>query len=417
MADSGRTQHRRTAPTGQRLFPIRAVVLGAMLPAFLYAMGMGAVLPILASFSVERGATLALAAVIVAAAQIGQMLASLPAGVLVARIGERRSMMIAGGAAAVSFAAAALLPSLMTLAVSIFLVGAAGTVFQLARHSYLAAVTPAEHRARVLSTLAGVNRIGRFIGPFLGAAVAWSGDLRWVFLIAVVTATSAAITAGLAQTEEQQPEDAQGAVGKKPSTRVFHVIRDHRRVLGTLGVAVALVGMLRGAKRHIIPLWGEAIGLDPAMIALIYGITNGIDMLLFYPAGKVMDRMGRLWVAVPSLTGLGIAMALVPLTGSALTLGAAGVFLGLVNGMGAGIMMTIAADVAPSYARPQFLSAWRLLSNTGSAAGPLLLATAAAAGSLAVGLWIAAALGPAASAALCRWLPQYSDHANHRRRS
>ena len=40
-------------------------------------------------------------------------------------------------------------------------------------------------------------------------------------------------------------------------------------------------------------------------------------MLVFYPAGKVMDRKGRAWVAVPSMLIMGIAMMLTPFTHSA----------------------------------------------------------------------------------------------------
>ena len=49
------------------------------------------------------------------------------------------------------------------------------------------------------------------------------------------------------------------------------------------------------------PLWADHLGLDAATTSLIYGLAGGIDMLVFYPAGKVMDRKGRTWVAVPSM--------------------------------------------------------------------------------------------------------------------
>lgn len=405
----------RAAGGQQSLFPMRSVVLGAMLPAFLYALGMGAVVPILAPFAVERGASLALAAVVVALTQIGQMLSALPAGALVARIGERASMIIAGFVASGAFLAAGMLPSLWMLGLAVLLAGASGTIFQLARHSYLADITPVSHRARVLSTLAGVNRVARFIGPFLGAAAAGFGTLGWVFLIAVVTAASAAVTVLLAQPSPQPGHPDVAGVRPLVPVKIFTVISNHREVLATLGTSVALAGVLRGAKRGVIPLWGEYLGLEPATIALIYGLANGVDMLLFYPAGKLMDTAGRLWVAVPSMLGLAVAMALLPLTQGAAGLAAVAVLLGLANGIGAGIMMTIAADAAPADSRPQFLSAWRLISNLGSAAGPLVLAAGAAWGSVAAGVWATSLFGPAASLAMVRWLPRFSDRSGLRR--
>jgi MFS family permease len=60
--------------------------------------------------------------------------------------------------------------TLWVFAVGIFMVGMAAAVFGLARQSYLTEAVPFHFRARALSTLGGVMRIGLFIGPFLGAA-------------------------------------------------------------------------------------------------------------------------------------------------------------------------------------------------------------------------------------------------------
>ena len=49
--------------------------------------------------------------------------------------------------------------------------------------------------------------------------------------------------------------------------------------------------------------------LNPQPLAsLIYGLSGGIEMLMFYPAGRVMDLKGRRWVAVPSMLIIGLAM-------------------------------------------------------------------------------------------------------------
>lgn len=168
-------------------------------------------------------------------------------------------------------------------------------------------------RARVLSTLGGVHRIGQFIGPFFGAGVIAVGDLRAVFLLALLTALAAGVTVVLAPEMEPRPLRAEGHARKGFGA----VITAHRELLLTLGMASMLVGAVRGARQQVIPLWGEHIGLDPTAISLIYGLAGGIDMLLFYPAGKIMDQFGRLWIGIPSMVGLGLAMVLVPLSDSA----------------------------------------------------------------------------------------------------
>ena len=75
-----------------------------------------------------------------------------------------------------------------------------------------------------------------------------------------------------------------------------------------------LAGIIRASRQVVIPLWGSHIGLDPAVISVIFGLSGAVDMLLFYPAGMLMDRAGRNWVAVPSMLMLGIAHFLLPLT-------------------------------------------------------------------------------------------------------
>ncbi|MPV35593.1 MFS transporter, partial [Georgenia subflava] len=194
--------------------------------------------------------------------------------------------------------------------------------------------------------------------------------------------------------------------------RMGKVLREHRKVFTSLGVAVLLVGAVRGARQTVIPLWGEHVGLDPATISLIFGLAGGVDMLLFYPAGKVMDRLGRLWIGVPSMLVLGASMVLLPLTDTVAAVSVVAALMGLGNGMSSGILMTLGSDVAPASGRAQFLGMWRVLQDSGGALGPLVVSAGAALGSLAAGIWVTGALGAAAAGALARWVPRWSVHAN-----
>jgi MFS family permease len=86
--------------------------------------------------------------------------------------------------------------------------------------------------------------------------------------------------------------------------------------------------------------------------------------------------------------------------------------MGLGNGMSSGILMTLGSDVAPREGRAHFLGMWRVLQDSGGALGPLIASAGAALGSLAAGIWVTGALGGAAAAALARWVPRWSVHAN-----
>jgi len=163
---------------------------------------------------------------------------------------------------------------------------------------------------------------------------------------------------------------------------------------------------VRASRQAVIPLWAESIGLDAATTSLIYGMAGGIDMLVFYPAGKVMDRRGRAWVAVPSMLIIGVAMMLTPFTHSAMTLLLASLLIGFGNGIGSGMIMTLGADYSPVVGRAHFLGLWRLMSDMGSTGGPALLSAVTAALSLAAGIWCTGALGLAAAGVLWYWIPR-----------
>jgi len=155
------------------------------------------------------------------------------------------------------------------------------------------------------------------------------------------------------------------------------------RTFATLGVGVLCVGLVRAVRQTVLPLWCESLGLDPSHTSLIYAVSMGIDMTLFFLGGFIMDRFGRMWVAVPSMIVLGIGLAGLALAHSVAAVIVVACILGLGNGIGSGIVMTLGSDASPEVGRAQFLSGWRLLADTGNAIGPLLLSAITIVASLA----------------------------------
>src|SRR5690606_20479150 len=100
----------------------------------------------------------------------------IPAGLLVGRLGERRAMTVGTGVLIAALAGAVASETPLVFGVFMFVMGCGWSVWLLARLAYVTDVMPIRLRGRALSTLGGVNRIGNFIGPFLGAAViTWMG--------------------------------------------------------------------------------------------------------------------------------------------------------------------------------------------------------------------------------------------------
>ena len=73
-------------------FSWRSIILPAYLPTLLFSIGEGAIIPVIPVVATDRGASLALAGLIAAMLMVGELAGDLPAGWLVARIGERNAM-------------------------------------------------------------------------------------------------------------------------------------------------------------------------------------------------------------------------------------------------------------------------------------------------------------------------------------
>lgn len=402
---------------------LRSIGLSVYLPTLLFGLGQGAIAPVIALTARELGASVAVAGLVVAAAGIGELVGNVPAGTLTARIGERRAMLAATGLLAAALVACVVATSVWVLGAAIGATGLAAAAWGLARQAYLTEVVPFHLRARALSTLGGSNRIGAFIGPFLGAgamSLMGTDGAYWVNLGAAALAAAVLVClpdsrhrgiqySGDNHSGSQQSDSPRPAGGGAGHTTVG-VIRDHAPVLRTLGFAAMLVGAVRVSRLVVIPLWAERVGLDPATTSLVFGLSGAVDMLLFYPAGQVMDRYGRQWVAVPSMLVLAAAHLLLPLTGGLATLSAVAVLMGIGNGMGSGLIMTIGADLSPARGRPEFLGAWRLCAATGTAAGPLVVSGVTALATLGPAILVMGAGGLAAAWAMGRWVPVHSPH-------
>jgi MFS family permease len=124
-----------------------------------------------------------------------------------------------------------------------------------------------------------------------------------------------------------------------------------------------------------------------------------------------MDRFGRLWAILPCAFGLSIGLLALALTHDLDTrvgwfIGVA-MFLSVANGLGSGILMTLAADLADRRNPAPFLGAWRFTTDLGGAGAPVLLTAITAAVSLPVGVAVLGVLGLVSAVLLRVTVPRY----------
>ncbi|WP_455835117.1 MFS transporter [Pseudarthrobacter siccitolerans] len=404
-----------TSPDAPKPFTLRGIAVAAFGPTLLFGIGQGAILPVVALTARDLGASVALAALIVTLIGLGSWFFNLPASLVTLKFGERWVIVGAAVAAGLALAAAglsSLIPNgLWLLAVAMAVVGMSGAVFGLARQKYLTEAVPVEFRARALSTLGGVNRIGVFIGPFLGAAVMQFSGIGGAYWVGVVAMAAAALLSLTIPDLEVAGGSDGGHKGPEPTLRSVAV--SHAKVFLSVGVGILLLSALRSSRQVVIPLWADHLGMDASSASLIYGLSGAIDMLVFYPAGKLMDRKGRQFVAVPSTLLMGAALLLIPLTGSFAGLLLAALLIGFGNGISSGLVMTLGADFSPDRGRGQFLGLWRFMADAGSTGGPVLLSGVTALASLGAGISATGILGFAAAAVFAVVIPRMKHRRNY----
>jgi MFS family permease len=385
----------------------RRIALPAYGPSLVGSIGHGAVAPVLALAARDLGASVSVAALFVALAALAEFVCSVPVGLFVDRVGERLALTIGGVLEVVAGVIGWFAPSLWALVIAVAVLGPAGGIFIVARQSFLGHLVPPHQRARAMSTLGGVARIGWFIGPLLAAPFIALHGARAAFLVlSAGGALAAAVTWWSMDLPELDGVSGSGRPGEAPPPlRV--TIRRHARVLVTLGLGVLTIGLARSSRMAIVPLWAEHIGVQASQVAVLMGVAMGLEALLFYPAGWVMDRFGRVWIAAPVAISFGLALLSLPLATSYAVLAAVVVAMAVANGMGSGIVMTLGADAAPAVGRAGFLGVWRLISLVGANGAALLVSLIAAvaglgAASLAVGL-----LSIAGGGWLAHWVPKW----------
>lgn len=178
-------------------FRLRDIALAAYGPAVVSSIGHGATMPVLALRARELGADVGTAALVVALLGLGMLLASLPAGALVARVGERTALLAVGLLDAVAMAVAALSDSVPVLGVAVLVSGMGWSVFLIARQGFLIDAVPTSWRARAMSLLGGTYRVGILVGPLLGAALIAVAELSAVFWLAAAMSVLAVLMARL----------------------------------------------------------------------------------------------------------------------------------------------------------------------------------------------------------------------------
>lgn len=378
----------------------RPFLASVYLPAILLGVPAQAILVLLPLYVLDLGGSVAAASAAVGFRGLGMMAADLPAGMLAARFGDRAIMLAATVLFGGAFVGYALVDSVALLFAIAFLHGAGGSSFLLGRMSYITAVCPPANRGRVIAMIAGAMRVSALIGPIVGGSIVALAGYQVAFLCAAVSVSLGCVCVASFTTDDRS------FVREVKLSEVSRIVVEYRRVFATAGVVAVVFMLMRAARTVLIPLVGAHVGLDVTTIGLVVSISALVDVAMFYPAGMIMDARGRRATAIPSSIMMALSLAAMGFATGFYSLLLVAMLAGFANGLSTGIVMILGTDLAPLERRGAFLGVWRLLTDLGSAAGPLTIGALVAFAPLSVSALCIGGVGALGSVVIYRYVAE-----------
>ena len=385
-----------SAPGTLRPSAYRAVLVSILL----IAIGQRAAMMLIPLAVVASGGSEASASAVSGLRNVGSFAVNLPAGMLMAGYGSYPVMLggvvvLAGGISLLSFSG---LP--VVFGGGAVAAGLGFGAWFLARSSYVGRSVEVARRGRVLATMSGFGRTGNLVAPVVAGAmvdvVGFGGTFRALALVILCAFAALGVFARSVRRGEAAPRKAQA-----PSLTVFvGLARSHARTLATGALTISVIKILRTFQVVLMPLWGAAIGLSATWIGALMSVSAVIDVAMAYPAGQLLDRVGRKAVVGMGLLVLIGGFACLAVSNSVVAFVVSSLMLGVGCGLTGGLSMILAVDFAPAGNEDEFLALWRLVTDLGAVAAPFVLA-AATLHSLGLAPIVGVGVGLAGIATLC----------------
>jgi DHA1 family multidrug resistance protein-like MFS transporter len=352
-------------------------------PAFVLALGYSIATPAIPVFAKSFDTGFAVASLVIVVHALGALLATVPTGFLLDRLG-RRPILFAGPAlVAASSYLTALAHSFPELLVYRLVGGAAMEMWRQARLAIIADIAKSGHRGRQITGMVGTESAGRLMGPAMGGLLAtWS--IRAPFVAHGVLALVAILpSVFLFREPAQRAPGGRGGRDDNPlSNRELLALILKGRYLGFF-CAQFFASMTRGV------LWGGtlllyatfAYGVGPEVLGGLATASSIIGIPITLSCGYLMDRFGRKTTMVPGFVAIALGLAFLASSAgwhwglAAFVVGFFWIHAG--HSVTSGSMQVVGSDMAPAAARGRFFGIWRMVGEVGGLVSPAVFAVLA----------------------------------------
>ena len=361
---------------------IRGLII-LYIPALMSGVGWGMIIPTIPVLSVSFGVSLGAAAQTVTAYAVGRFVGTPISGIVLDRFGTRAALV--GGPLTAGIAALLALgtPWFSGILASLFVIGAADTVWAFGLEVAGIDLVRQDQRGRVISGFHGMHNGGLALGPLLGGVLIEALNFRVVFVAYAICATLAVILGFMARhvqfTKTSQHISKPLKVFRLSQrlhefTDLFKRIQPHlRATYAVLVVATTTSIMFRLTIQSMLPLYaGSHLGFAPTEVGLLFSISGAFVFAMILPAGFILDKLGRKWATVPSTAIPALAFLLIPFSDTFLELAVLVSLTGIANGLALGSLATSTYDVVPPAVRGRLQAARRTVAEIGGVGGPLI---------------------------------------------
>ncbi|PZC47039.1 MAG: putative arabinose efflux permease, MFS family [Chloroflexi bacterium] len=332
--------------------------------------GLGIIVPAIPHMAKQFGVSEAFAAQVITAQGLGRVLALMPAGIFVDRIGRRATMAAGSGLVAVGGILAASTDSFFVLLFTQFLWGVGNSVYMVGRELAAVDLIEPHQRGRFLSILFGLHSAGMAFGPVLGGVLTDRSGLDILFLVY----GGAGFVAMLLALSMKETKGTVTAV--KASFLGFGKlsgIDSYYRLTYIILMVVAVSAIMRMAVvNSMLPLHSDELGYSATEVGSIFLVFSAMSLLIMFPGGWISDKMGRKAAVVPAAFISAAVFAALPFTSTLSQIMVLVAFMGIANGMSLGSLTSYTYDIAPEGGKGRYQAQRRLFGEFGGFASPII---------------------------------------------
>ena len=234
------------------------------------------------------------------------LILSIPTGMLMNRIGRKKTVLLSFAVTAVAMLIPILKYDFVCILVAFAMLGVGNTILQVALNPLVSSVVSSDKLTGTLTLGQFTKAVSSFLGPILAAMFAGSAfGWKAVFPTYSIITFLAMVWLALSPIQEQMVEMSEISFG-----RTFSLLKDKYIVLFFVGILV-LVGVDVGMgitfpkllqERCSLPLEKAGLGNSVYFLARTVGAFLGGLILMKYPAGKFFTASSL--VALAALVGL-----------------------------------------------------------------------------------------------------------------